>query len=149
MSILGTVNTKVTFLVSIVYFYSIGVTFLGTLNKIVSLLGEQKKTQKDLTDHIGLSKNAFTKWKNGENESYIKHINEIARFFDVSTDYLLGNTDIKKEPSIEEDAELRELLKKPKLKAALELLKQMDEHQLDIALAQVEALSRLKRGEEQ
>jgi hypothetical protein len=50
----------------------------------------------------------------------------------------------KKEPSIEEDAELMELLKKPALKAAWDLLKQMDERQIDVAYSQLEALMRLQ-----
>ncbi len=60
-----------------------------TLNKISELLKEQKKKQKDLTDFLGLSKNAYTNWKNGNNNSYLKHIGKIAEFFGVSTDYLL------------------------------------------------------------
>jgi hypothetical protein len=37
-----------------------------------------------------------------------------------------------------------ELLKKPALKAAWDLLKQMDERQIDVAYSQLEALMRLQ-----
>lgn len=74
----------------------------------------------------------------------MKYLPQIAQYLDVSIDYPLGNTDIKKEPSIEEDAELMELLKKPALKAAWDLLKQMDERQIDVAYSQLEALMRLQ-----
>lgn len=67
-----------------------------TLDKIQQLLKEQNKTQKDLTDFLGLSKNTFTNWKLGFTSSYTKYINKIAEFLDVSTDYLLGNTDERK-----------------------------------------------------
>lgn len=60
-----------------------------TLDKIIKLLDEQGKTQKDLTDYIGVTKNTFTNWKNGNNSSYKKHISKIAEFLNVSTDYLL------------------------------------------------------------
>ncbi|MBO5019037.1 MAG: helix-turn-helix transcriptional regulator [Clostridia bacterium] len=69
---------------------------MDTLEKILNLLREQKKTQKQLMDHLGLGKTAFTGWKNGDNQSYNKHIGKIAEFFGVSTDYLLG---IEKEKS--------------------------------------------------
>ena len=63
---------------------------MNTLEKIIKLLDEQGKTQKDITDHLGLKKSAFTKWKSGRNTSYIKHIGKIAAFLGTSADYLLG-----------------------------------------------------------
>ena len=63
---------------------------MTTLNKIQTLLQQQHKTQKQLMEHLGLGKTAFTGWKNGANTSYLKHIGKIAEFFGVSTDYLLG-----------------------------------------------------------
>lgn len=72
---------------------------MHTLDKIQLLLKEQHKTQKNLTDFLGLKKTTFTSWKSGKNTSYTKHIGKIAEFFDVSADYLLGNTDVRKSPS--------------------------------------------------
>ena len=46
--------------------------------------------QKDLTDFLNLSKNAFTNWNNGNNNSYMKHLPKIAEFLGVSVDYLVG-----------------------------------------------------------
>ncbi len=63
---------------------------MDTLNKILFLLKEQEKTQKDLMDYLGLGKTAFTGWKSGANTSYLKYISKIAEFLEVSTDYLLG-----------------------------------------------------------
>lgn len=61
-----------------------------TLNKILEELRKQKKTQKDLTDYLGLQKNAFSNWKHGNNTSYLKHLPKIADYLGVSIDYLLG-----------------------------------------------------------
>lgn len=79
-----------------------GVPILNTLDKIIVLLKEQGKKQIELCEYIGVKKNAFTSWKRGANSSYKKHIDKIAEFLGVSTDYLLG---IKKEnsPSSEEN----------------------------------------------
>ncbi len=61
-----------------------------TLEKIIELLKSQGKKQKDLTDFLGLTKNTFTNWKAGHSESYKKLLPQIAEFFNVSVDYLLG-----------------------------------------------------------
>lgn len=66
------------------------VNILDTLDIILKLLDEKHLKQKDLTDYLRISKNAFTNWKNGSNVSYIKHLPQIADFFEVSVDYLLG-----------------------------------------------------------
>lgn len=66
---------------------------MSTLDKILLLLKEQNRKQKELTDFLGISKNLFTDWKAGRIKSYTKHIDKIAEFFNVSTDYLLGKTD--------------------------------------------------------
>lgn len=68
---------------------------MDTLYKITILLKEQKKSQKDLTDYLGLKKNAFTNWKSGHTSSYTKYLPQIAEFLDVSVDYLVGKTDKK------------------------------------------------------
>ena len=63
---------------------------MDVLHKIIQLLKENKKKQIELTDYLGISKNAFTNWKIGDNSSYLKHLPKIAEFFGVSVDYLLG-----------------------------------------------------------
>ena len=63
---------------------------MEVLHRIIRLLKENNKKQIDLTDYLGISKNAFTNWKIGDNSSYMKHLPKIAEFFGVSVDYLLG-----------------------------------------------------------
>lgn len=63
------------------------------VNKIMLLLDERGLNQKDLMDYLGLEKSTFSSWKAGKSRSYKKYIAEIAEFFGVSTDYLLGITD--------------------------------------------------------
>ena len=63
---------------------------MGTLDIVSDLLKTQNKSQKDLTDFLGIKKNAFTNWKNGHTESYKKYLPQIADFLSVSIDYLLG-----------------------------------------------------------
>lgn len=62
---------------------------MDTLNKIVELLKENKRTQQELMVYLGLEKSTFSSWKSGKSKSYTKYIDKIAEFFNVSTDYLL------------------------------------------------------------
>lgn len=68
---------------------------MNTIDKIIALLKEQKKTQKELCDFLGVHKHVFTDWKAGRNKSYTKYIYQIASFLNVSVDYLVGKTDEK------------------------------------------------------
>lgn len=72
---------------------------MEVLHKIIQLLKENNKKQMDLTNYLGISKNAVTNWKIGDNKSYMKHLPKIAEFFGVSVDYLLG----KENANVEND----------------------------------------------
>ena len=76
-----------------VNFIQIEVSILEILNRILTLLKENNKRQIDLTNHLGINKNAVTNWKIGDNASYKKYLPEIAEFFGVSVDYLAGKQD--------------------------------------------------------
>ena len=94
-----TVNQIISFSVTFVYLNRKAVSFLCVLDRISKLLKEQHKKQKDLTDYLGISKNIFTNWNSGASKSFLKYIDKIAEFLNVSTDYLLGKTDIKDAPA--------------------------------------------------
>ena len=63
------------------------------IDRIIKLLKEQGKKQKDLTDYLNITPNAFTDWKAGRIKSWQKHLPKIAEFLNVSIDYLLGKVD--------------------------------------------------------
>lgn len=58
------------------------------IEKISKLLKEQKIQQKELTNYLGVTQSAFSEWKKGKTDSYYKFIPEIAKFLNVSTDFL-------------------------------------------------------------
>ena len=68
---------------------------MNTLDKILSLLTEKGIQQKTFAENICVTKHTITDWKNGRSKSYMKYIDKIADFFDVSADYLLEKTDDK------------------------------------------------------
>ncbi len=63
---------------------------MDILNKIIELLDSQNRQQKELTDFLGLDKSTFSAWKNGKSASYKKYLPEIAIFFGISVDELIG-----------------------------------------------------------
>ena len=49
--------------------------------------------QKDICDELGISKQKLSNWKTGYSEPNFDDIIMLAKYFDVSTDYLLGLSD--------------------------------------------------------
>ena len=56
---------------------------------------EIKLTQKEIAEKLGMSQQAYAVWETGKRNPNQKTLNLLSDFFNVSTDYLLGNTDIK------------------------------------------------------
>lgn len=63
---------------------------MNTVEKIFFLLRERGIEQKQFAIDIGVSQQAVSEWKSGKTQSYRKHIDKIADYFNVSTDYLLA-----------------------------------------------------------
>ena len=62
--------------------------------RITDLLLEQGKQQNQLMIFLGLTKSTYTSWKTGKSNSYMQHIDEIAKYLNVSPLYLLrGDND--------------------------------------------------------
>ena len=83
---------------------------MPTLDVISNLLAESSKTQKELCEYLGVKKQAFTDWKNGKSTSYLKYLPQIAEFFGVSVDYLLGKEEKHSEPEVLPDKNVIRIL---------------------------------------
>lgn len=59
-------------------------------NRINTLLAEQRKTQKALADELGVKPNVISYFCKGERTPNTEQIVKIAKYFNVSADYLLG-----------------------------------------------------------
>lgn len=60
---------------------------------------EKKMNQKELADRLGYKQNTISQWENGKRFMDTETLRTIADFFDVSTDYLLGLSDIREDLS--------------------------------------------------
>lgn len=65
---------------------------MDTLTVILDEMKKKKISQKELCQKLGIHPQAFTNWKNGTTDSYLKKLPQISEILGVSLDYLLGNT---------------------------------------------------------
>lgn len=63
--------------------------------RLKSLRKEAGLTQKEVATALKIGQNSYSNWENGKREPIFPTIEQLARFFNVSTDYLLGNSDYK------------------------------------------------------
>lgn len=98
-------------------------------NRLKYLRNEKKITQRQLAKLLNLSSSTIAMYETGKRKPDCETLQRIADFFDVSTDYLLGRTDILN-PYTENDGnislDLSGLSKKDidKVQEYVELLKQ-------------------------
>lgn len=84
------------------------------MNRIRELRKARGLKQTDFSEILGVSQAALSGYETGKYQPDYDTLIKIANLLDVSTDYLLGKTDIKKAPSLEDaglSAEEAELLK--------------------------------------
>lgn len=73
--------------------------------RIKTLRLEAKLTQKQIAEKLGISIAYYSQWEVGKRTPASKNLQKLADIYNVSTDYLLGNTDEKKSTKVEEDLE--------------------------------------------
>lgn len=81
------------------------------LESILDLMGPKKGAGKELADYLGVSGNVVTNWKNGSSKSYQRYVKQIAQFYGVTVDKLMGRmeeAENEKKPSLL-DREQKEL----------------------------------------
>lgn len=77
------------------------------------MLHQQKKTERELINYLGLANGSATKWKVRGGKSYFKHIKKIAAFLGVSTDYLItGSDDVDKDNLTGQEVHLLKMFRK-------------------------------------
>ncbi len=63
------------------------------------LLRELRRlTQEELSERLGVERTRYNKWENGVSEPSLMMLCKIADYFHVSTDYLLGRTNVLNSP---------------------------------------------------
>lgn len=65
-------------------------SFLKLSENLVMLRHKKKKTQEEVADFVGVTKASVSKWENGQSMPDIMILPQLASFFDVTVDELLG-----------------------------------------------------------
>jgi len=71
------------------------------------LLQENKLSANKFATIVGISQSTLSDWKRNVSVPKTDKLQIIASYFDVSIDYLLGKTDIKKQPPTRELSNIR------------------------------------------
>lgn len=103
--------------------------------KLIDLYGY---SDVDFEKKLNLPRSTVYDWRKGRSKSYKKYLPEIANFFNISVDYLLGNEQ-KNKPTVDDD-ELTEMLSDPRLKSIYEKLLKLTPENLDLADSQLDAI---------
>ena len=84
------------------------------IERLNNLLNEKKVTKNKFLSDIGLNKSSLINWSQRGTIPSGEILLKIANYFDVSVDYLLGKTDIKKEKPAALSDEAWEIISKDK-----------------------------------
>ncbi len=63
--------------------------------RLKELREEFKLTQKQLSDHLHIKQNTYSQYENSQRQIPLETLVQLAEFYDVSTDYILGLTDME------------------------------------------------------
>lgn len=85
------------------------------LERILEVIPKKHGSKKELCDHLKIRTNAVTEWESGRNKSYPKYIPQIAAYYGVSSDWLLGLTDDKEQKNNPADISASEAREKSNL----------------------------------
>ena len=111
------------------------------MNRIKELRKAEKMKQTELCAILGVSQSALSSWENGKFQPDDTAWKQLANIFNVSLDYLMGRSDIKKEPTTPQDDELSNLIKDPKLKELYDVLTSLDDEEIESLLTYAEFLT--------
>ena len=64
-------------------------------SRLRALMAEAKVTQTELANYIGIARQSVSQYTDGSSQPVIGKLIEIAKYFDVSADYLLGLSNVR------------------------------------------------------
>ena len=70
---------------------------MTVIERILQLKEERSLTKKEVETGAGLANSSLSQWEKGKGKPSLENIIKLCRFFDVSSDYLLGLSDERKQ----------------------------------------------------
>lgn len=108
------------------------------MNRLKVLRTSKNLRQEDIANYLSVAKSTYSYWESGKIEINNENLFRLADYFDVTIDYLLGRDEKKLDTFA--GVELNE-----KQRAFMEMAQSLDDDQLDVLLAAMEALVRQKK----
>lgn len=99
--------------------------------RLTSLRKEKKLLQADLANKIGIARATYGAYEQGTRQPDFDTLEKIADSFEVSTDYLLGRTDVSAlTPQEQDEQEFQAFINDPELGVWYKELPKSDEEEL-------------------
>lgn len=111
-------------------------------NKLKELRKKRNLRQQDIANHLSVAKSTYSYWENGKIEISNENLFKLSAFFDVTIDYLLGNSDIPTLPTTDSN------LKEQTLKEALALKGVKGTEHIKMLEDIIEMMAKSERNEE-
>ena len=73
------------------------------IKRIRDMREDADKTQAEIAAVLGTSQTMYARYERGANELPIHHLLTLCRYYQVSADYLLGETDVRERYKKKED----------------------------------------------
>ena len=64
------------------------------MHRVRDLREDNNKKQKEIAKLLGIEQNSYSQLENGKNNLQVDHLIKLANFYNTSTDYILGLTNI-------------------------------------------------------
>lgn len=97
-----------------------------------SLRIQRNKTQQEIADILGISRQGYAKYENNLGEPDNSTLSKLADYFEVSTDYLLGRTDTPAlTPQEQDEQEFQAFANNPELSVFYKELPESDEEAVE------------------
>ena len=68
---------------------------MEVIMRIRDLREDRDLTQKEIAEHLHIKQNTYSQYENGQRQIPIEFLIMLAKFYNTSTDYILGLTDNK------------------------------------------------------
>ena len=68
------------------------------IQRLRDLWEDHDKTQQEVTAYLNMNRSIYRRYENGSRETQVWVLDKMADYYQVSTDYLLGRTDIPTQP---------------------------------------------------
>lgn len=65
------------------------------IERIKELREDNDLNQKDVANYLKTTQQVYSRYENGDNEMPIRHLIALSRYYKVSCDYILGESDVK------------------------------------------------------